>query len=138
MGGSSPAVGFGDPATRKATVARVSPRSVRIGIGGRSTASTLVPGVDPQTTQAPPGERLTVGAVILSHNRERALGIVLDRLDRAAIDQVIVVDAGSSDATAETARVRVEVQVIEAGDVGIAGRNIGAAAVGTDLLRHAR
>lgn len=78
-----------------------------------------------------------VSAVILAYNRERALGLVLDRLAELPVDEVVVVDNASSDGTADVARARGgNVRLVQAGsNLGIAGRNLGArAARGRYLL----
>jgi GT2 family glycosyltransferase len=67
-----------------------------------------------------------VSAVILSHDRPRTLEVLLDRLAAAGIDEVIVVDSSSTDGPAEIACTRPGVRVIQPGDLGTAGRNVGA------------
>jgi len=78
----------------------------------------------------------SVSAVIVTWNRRDALEIVLDRLSELAVDEVVVVDNGSEDGTAELARSRGgNVRVLEQGEnLGIAGRNRGAEAASGELL----
>jgi GT2 family glycosyltransferase len=79
---------------------------------------------------------LSVSAVVLARNRERILGVVLDRLEGSPLLEVLVVDNGSTDGTAEVARARGgNVRLIEAGEnLGIAGRNLAAEQARGDLL----
>lgn len=49
-------------------------------------------------------ERLHVSVVIPARNEEAAIGLVLDEIPRELIDEIIVVDNGSSDRTAHVAR----------------------------------
>jgi GT2 family glycosyltransferase len=76
------------------------------------------------------GLRPGVSAVVLSHNRCAALAFVLDRLSTLPLDEVVVVDSGSTDGTAEMMRGRGgAVRYIDAGgNVAVAGRNMGARA----------
>lgn len=80
--------------------------------------------------------RPTVSAVILAHNRRDAIATVLDRLRGEPIDEVIIVDSGSSDGTPDVARAHdSKPVVIEAGaNVAIAGRNMGARAASSEFL----
>jgi GT2 family glycosyltransferase len=74
-----------------------------------------------------------VTAVILAFNRRRAVERVLDELEaQGSVDEVIVVDTGS-DGTADAVRAR-GVTVIEPGDIGVGGRNVGAEAARNDLV----
>jgi GT2 family glycosyltransferase len=74
-----------------------------------------------------------VTAVVLAHNRRRAVARVLDELDaQHCVDEVIVVDS-SDDGTAEMVRSR-GVRVLEPGDLGAAGRNAGAEAARHELV----
>jgi hypothetical protein len=50
------------------------------------------------------GQVLRVSVVIPARNEESSIGLVLDEIPRELIDEVIVVDNGSSDRTAEVAR----------------------------------
>ena len=91
-------------------------------------------GSDPEAQDK---RRPRVSAVILAHNRREAVGQVLDRLEALPVDEVIVVDSGSTDGTADAVRARGgKVRLIDpGGNVAIAGRNIGArAATGEFLL----
>jgi GT2 family glycosyltransferase len=73
------------------------------------------------------GDASGVSAVIITRNRRHALGTVLDRLQHLPVDEVVVVDNGSSDGTAEALRMRRGVRVVTAAEnFGIAGRNVGA------------
>jgi GT2 family glycosyltransferase len=76
---------------------------------------------------------LPVTAVILAFNRRRAVERVLDELEaQGCVDEVIVVDTGS-DGTADVVRAR-GVTVLEPGDIGVAGRNVGAEAASHELV----
>src|SRR5438309_504387 len=81
-----------------------------------------------------------VSAVILAHNRRDSIGVVLDKLAQLpredAIDEVIVIDSGSTDGTADVVRARDDdVIVVDAGgNVAIAGRNIGARAATSEYV----
>ena len=73
------------------------------------------------------GDASGVSAVIITRNRRDALVTVLDRLETLPVDEVVVVDNGSSDGTADALRARSGVRVVDAGqNLGIAGRNVGA------------
>jgi GT2 family glycosyltransferase len=75
-----------------------------------------------------------VSAVLLTFNRRDSTARVLDELDRqGCADEIIIVDA-SSDGTAEMARARGNVIVLEPGDLGAAGRNVGAEAASHELV----
>lgn len=76
---------------------------------------------------------MSVSAVLLTFNRREMTARVLDELAaQGCADEVIVVDA-SSDGTAEMARARGAV-VLEPGDLGAAGRNVGAEAAKHELV----
>ena len=77
-----------------------------------------------------------MSAVILAHNRRDAVGIVLDRLAALPLDEVIVVDSGSTDGTADAVRARGgNVRLVDpGGNVAIAGRNRGAEAATGDYV----
>ena len=77
-----------------------------------------------------------VSAVIVTRNRRDALGIVLDRLAELPVDEVLVVDNGSQDGTAELVAARGgNVRLLEQGEnVGIAGRNRAAEQARGELL----
>ena len=83
--------------------------------------------------QSPVGAATKVSAVILSFNRAPALAIVLDRLDELPLHEVVVADSGTDD-SAELARSRPGVKVLELEDIGTACRNVGAAESTGDLL----
>jgi GT2 family glycosyltransferase len=75
-----------------------------------------------------------VSAVLLTFNRREATARVLDALDaQDCVDEVIVVDA-SSDGTAEMVRARGGVKLLEPGDLGVEGRNVGARAASHELV----
>jgi GT2 family glycosyltransferase len=75
-----------------------------------------------------------VSAVILAFNRRRAVERVLRELEaQAAVDEVIVVDSGS-DGTAGMVRARGGARVLEPGDIGVAGRNVGIEAARNELV----
>ena len=76
---------------------------------------------------------MSVSAVLLTFNRREMTARVLDELQaQGCADEVIVVDA-SSDGTAEMARARGAI-VLEPGDLGAAGRNVGAQQAAHDLV----
>lgn len=81
-------------------------------------------------------ERPGVSVVIVTWNRRDALEIVLDRLAELPVDEVLVVDNGSEDDTAEVVRARGgSVRLIEQGaNLGIAGRNRAAKQATGELL----
>jgi GT2 family glycosyltransferase len=88
----------------------------------------------PETSGA---REVVVSALILAHNRAVALGRVLDRLAELPVDEILVVDNGSEDGTAEVAAARGgKVRLVDpGGNVGIDGRNVGAQqALGEFLL----
>lgn len=78
----------------------------------------------------------SVSAVMLTWNRRDAVELVLDRLAELPVDEVLVVDNGSEDGTAELVRARGgKVRLLEQGEnAGIAGRNRGAELATGELL----
>jgi hypothetical protein len=78
----------------------------------------------------------TVSAVVLSYNRCEALALVLDRLAGlpVPVDEVVVVDNGSEDGSAEVARQRGATVIELSANTGIAGRNAGARAASGDYV----
>jgi len=85
-----------------------------------------------------PGEnvRPRVSAVIITRNRKDALGLVLDRLVEKPVAEILVVDNGSSDGTAEHVRdYGGPVRILEPGEnLGVGGRNLAAAEAEGELL----
>jgi GT2 family glycosyltransferase len=83
-----------------------------------------------------PSPRLSLDALILSHNRQESLRIVLGRLTELSLDEVIVADNGSQDGTAELVRNwGGNVRLLDAGgNVGVAARNLAARESRADLL----
>jgi GT2 family glycosyltransferase len=81
-------------------------------------------------------ERPGVSAVIVTWNRRDALMVVLERLVELPVDEVLVVDNGSEDDTAELVRARGgSVRLLEQGaNLGIAGRNRAAKEASSELL----
>lgn len=76
-----------------------------------------------------------VAAVIITRNRKDLIRTVLDRLRELPVDEVVVVDNGSTDGTAAALGERDDVVAIEPGaNLGIAGRNLGARKTGADFL----
>jgi GT2 family glycosyltransferase len=83
-----------------------------------------------------PPDRPHISAVILARNRADALRTVLTRLDALPVDEVIVVDNGSEDATPALVdgwggKVR---RIANGRNIGVAGRNVGARAARSDVL----
>jgi N-acetylglucosaminyl-diphospho-decaprenol L-rhamnosyltransferase len=78
----------------------------------------------------------SVSAVMVTWNRRDAVEFVLDRLADLPVDEVLVVDNGSEDGTAELVRARGgKVRLLEQGEnSGIAGRNRGAELATGELL----
>ena len=74
-----------------------------------------------------------VSAVILSFNRADALAVVIDRLADLPVDEIVVMNAGD-EGQSDTARRDPRAIVVEAGNVGIANRNLGAERATGDLL----
>lgn len=74
-----------------------------------------------------------VSAVILAFNRADALAVVVDRLTDLPIDEIIVMNAGD-EGGADTARRDPRAVVVEAANIGIANRNLGADRATGDLL----
>jgi N-acetylglucosaminyl-diphospho-decaprenol L-rhamnosyltransferase len=97
----------------------------------------------PTVSTADPAEnrsRPRVSAVILAHNRRDAVAVVLDRLAELPVDEVVVIDSGSTDGTADVVRVHRSnrdgtIRLLEPGrNVAIAGRNLAAEAATGDYL----
>ena len=84
----------------------------------------------------PRDERPTVSAVIITRNRKQALSSVLDRLLEQPVGEILVVDNGSSDGTAEQVRGFSDpVRLLEPGEnLGLGGRNLAAGEAAGDLL----
>jgi N-acetylglucosaminyl-diphospho-decaprenol L-rhamnosyltransferase len=81
------------------------------------------------------GAGLGVSAVVLTRNRKEVLATVLDRLFEHPVDEVLVVDNGSTDGTVASLRGRTGVRVVEAGrNLGFGARNLGAGAASHELL----
>jgi len=80
--------------------------------------------------------RPTVSAVIITRNRKEELGLVLDRLLEEPVAEILVVDNGSRDGTAEhVRRFGNQVQLLEPGkNLGVGGRNLAAAEAEGELL----
>jgi len=78
----------------------------------------------------------TISAVILTRNRKEALSRVLDRLLEAPLAEILVVDNGSSDGTAEhVRRYAARVRLLEPGaNLGLGGRNLASREAKGDLL----
>ena len=74
-----------------------------------------------------------VSAVILSFNRPEALEVVIDRLRDVPVDEIVVMNAGTTGAS-DAARVDPRALVVEGGSVGIANRNRGAERASGELL----
>jgi GT2 family glycosyltransferase len=85
-----------------------------------------------------PGEDATptVSAIIITRNRKEALAHVLDRLHEQPVGEILVVDNGSSDGTAELVRgYGARVRFLEPGaNLGLAGRNLAAKEATGELL----
>ena len=85
-----------------------------------------------------PGEdaRPTVSAVIITRNRKETLSLVLARLLEEPLAEIVVVDNGSTDGTAEHMRTYgASVRLVEPGaNLGLGGRNLAAADASGDLL----
>jgi GT2 family glycosyltransferase len=84
----------------------------------------------------PRDARRTVSAVIITRNRREVLSRVLERLLEQPVAEIIVVDNGSSDGTAEQMRRYGEpVRLLEPGEnLGLGGRNLAAAEAKGELL----
>jgi GT2 family glycosyltransferase len=79
---------------------------------------------------------LSVSAVIITRNRKDALEVVLGRLLEGPVSEILVVDNGSSDGTADFVRgYGRSVRLLEPGEnLGVAGRNLAAAEAKGQLL----
>ena len=84
----------------------------------------------------PRDARPTVSAVIITRNRKDALSRVLDRLLEQPVGEILVVDNGSSDGTAEHVRGYGDpVRLLEPGEnLGLGGRNLAAGEAAGELL----
>ena len=84
----------------------------------------------------PRDARPTVSAVIITRNRKEALSRVLDRLLEQPVGEILVVDNGSSDGTAEHVRGYGDpVRLLEPGEnLGLGGRNLAAGEAAGELL----
>jgi GT2 family glycosyltransferase len=84
---------------------------------------------------APMPEETTprVSAVILAYNRADALDVVIERLAGVPVEEIVVMNAGE-DGTADVARRDPRVTVVEAENIGIANRNLGARQASGELL----
>jgi GT2 family glycosyltransferase len=74
-----------------------------------------------------------VSAVILAYNRADALAVVIERLAGVPVDEIVVMNAGD-EGSADVARRDPRVTVVDAGNIGIANRNLGARRAGGELL----
>jgi GT2 family glycosyltransferase len=75
------------------------------------------------------GAPVSITAVILAHGRPRELGLVLDKLARLPVSEVLVAGDGSQEAAAAVAEHGEMARLIEPEpgvDLGIAGRNVAA------------
>lgn len=76
-----------------------------------------------------------ISAVMLAYNRKPWVEIVLDKLDALPVDEVIVVDHGDDGTSDLVERRRGRARAVRVGhNLGIAGRNLGAAEASGDLL----
>lgn len=80
--------------------------------------------------------RHSVSAVILAFNRREAVATVISKLTPLPVDEIVVVDNGSEDGTAEmVAALGGRVRLVDPKDnIGIAGRNLGLRAATGDLV----
>jgi GT2 family glycosyltransferase len=93
---------------------------------------TLMPRAEATATDDPePSPRLS--AVILAFNRADALDVVIDRLGGIPVDEIVVMNAGAP-GSADVARRDPRAIVVEAENVGIANRNLGARRATGELL----
>src|SRR6187200_2765807 len=109
-----------------ATRSLVAPSGVASGKAGLAGVPSCQPAAPPPGPMDPP-DRPHISAVILARNRADALRTVLTRLDALPVDEVIVVDNGSEDATPALVdgwggNVR---RIANGRNIGVAGRNVG-------------
>ena len=105
---------------------------------GASAHTKIVRAYTQRAMPRAPGEyaRPAVSAVILTRNRREALSHVLDRLLEEPVTEILVVDNGSSDGTAEHVRgYSPRVRLLEPGkNLGLGGRNLAAGEASGELL----
>ncbi len=82
-----------------------------------------------------PARGLTVSAVVLHYHREELLSVVLEHLATLPLDEVVVVDNGSSAGLGELVAPYDGVRLLDPGrNLGVAGRTLGARAARGDIL----